>query len=508
MYQERTSYVIPIIIACLAVVIAFGLFICPGSASSAAEEALTNGSIQGVAVLDTSFDIYGDSRIGSDFWGYRLEDASADNIDSGVKQTMTLSDAILYWSGSSGGLPSGNQGYAVAYTFSTFRGASGYLIDADGQRVDFTVTLKTMSSSGRYCNLVLTPVSGDSSTISYYRLPSNPIPARYNAAPSTGGGSSWEGISYIQPTFTYGGYHIGIKEMVIYPTSGLVYLDRSGISGYSGTHRFTYPSEITNLVSQDLYCLESDDKYYFWLFRNNYGSSLIIEGKGTVGIPGVTITNGGRYYTDNFFVTLDKYDSLGVEYGYDIQLTAFDDNNQIVKRTYTFGERGSTPGGTDDPIIIPPSIIEIPEAVHSLITSPGELPSLELPFDFTVPTLTLDLTSGYNTAFNSTWLGVNEAYNATKTGIDSFVSSFAPNLGGLFGDVVYTITTYVDAFRESCEELRNTYAVPFFNLMVRISGLVPSPVWIVFDIWLIYCAVRLVVHVFTCPLADVIRRSF
>lgn len=506
MYQERTSYVIPIIIACLAVVIAFGLFICPGSASSAAEEALTNGSIQGVAVLDTSFDIYGDSRIGSDFWGYRNSDPSADNIDSGVMQTMTLSDALFYCSGgssASSGVPSGNQGFYIGYTFSTFRGASGYLIDAAGQRVDFTCTLTTMSSSKKYANFYLNPLSGESTTISYYRLPSNPIPAVYNDAPS-----QWAGTSYFQPTLTYDGYHLGVKEIVIYPTSGTVYLQRSGITGYGGTHTFTYPSEITDMVSQDVYCLESEDKYYFWLFRNDYGSSLIIEGKGTVGIPGVTITNGGRYYTDNYFVTLDKYDSLGVEYGYTVQLSAFTPDSTVVKQTYTFGERGSTPGGTDDPIIIPPSIIEIPESIHSIIATPGELPSLELPFDFTVPTLTLDLTSGYNTAFNSTWLGVNEAYNATKTGIDSFVSSFAPNLGGLFGDVVYTITTYVEAFRESCEELRNTYAVPFFNLMVRISGLVPSPVWIVFDIWLIYCAVRLVVHVFTCPLADVIRRSF
>lgn len=495
MHQERTSYVIPVVLLCLAVVIGFAFIVSPGSASAGSDaltDSLLNGSVEGTVVLDDYFVIDQSSLSGNSFWGYNTQTPGDGNIDDGAYVNTELTNVAL-----TGVAYSGGTGSKTAYVMgdSGFNGATGYLIDASGQRIDFTVSLvSSTGSTTRTYTYKLTPVDGGSTTVHYYRLGSNPIPTRYV--------DGWTNTNYpFIPTLTYGGYYLGIKELCIYPTAGVVQY-RSSYGTY------TYSSTIDNNQQQHLYCMEADDKYYFWLFRENLGSSLILEGKATVGIPAVTITNGGRYYTDNYFVSLDKYDTFGVEYGYSIQMSAFDSSSQIVTQTFTFGERGSTPGGSDDPIIIPPSVIEIPESLHSIIATPGELPSLNLPFDFTAPTFTLDLTSGFDTAFNSTWLGVNEAYSATKAGIDSFVANFAPQLSGLFADVVYTITTYVETFQTACEELKNTYAVPFFNLMVRISGLVPGIVWVVFDVWLIYCAVRLVVHIFTCPLADVIRRSF
>lgn len=497
MYQERTSYVIPIIIACLAVVIAFGFFISPGCASevSGAEEALS-GSANTTLVLDENFIIESDEETGSGFWAYQSANPSENNIDDGAYVSVDISNGFTLSAPGATSSISGNlkTGYAFQKGIgdSSSSVTTGVIYDAAGQIINVKVSYASKSGASYY--YTVKPIDGETTTLYYYRLSTNPIPV------TTSYSANGKQYYTFQPYMKIDDYYVGIEGMRVEGLGTFYYQASAGAVYYTSTWG--------NNIQQNLYVMEDEEKYYLWLFREDYGSSIIIEGKATTGVPSVTITNGGRYYTDNYFVALDKYDSFGVEYGYNVQLSAFTSDSTIVKQEYTFGERGSNPGGTDDPIIIPPSIIEIPEAVHSLITSPGELPSLQLPFDFTVPTLTLDLTSGYNTAFNSTWLGVNEAYNATKTGIDSFVSSFAPNLGGLFGDVVYTITSYVEAFRESCEELRNTYAVPFFNLMVRISGLVPSPVWIVFDIWLIYCAVRLVVHVFTCPLADVIRRSF
>lgn len=496
MDTDRTRYVIPVIIACIALVIGFGFLVDAGSASAgsdALEDAILNGSVEGTVVLDDYFVIDSSTRTGYDFWGYQKENpaegsSSVGYVTANVADIVVRTDYIRYT-------------VQRELTTDAFKNAgytadgvvgSGYLVDCTGQRIDFEIaysSLNTGTTSNRKSYMSITPKEGSPTTFNYY-----PQTARQGATIYSSSTTNY----YIQPYVYVGADYLGVKEFVINSIAGSQGFVASGY----------YYSTINNDVSQQLYCMEADDKYYFWLFRGGYGSSLILEGKGTTGVPAVTITNGGRYYTDNYFVALDKYDAFGVEYGYSVQMSAFDSDSQVVTQTFTFGERGSVPGGSDIPIIIPPSVIEIPETVHSIISTPGQLPALNLPFDFTAPVLTLDLTSGFDTAFNSTWLGVNDAYTSTKEGIDSFVSSFAPKLSGSFADIVFTITTYVDSFRLACEEMRDTYAVPFFNLMVRISALVPSPVWIVFDIWLIYSAFRLIVWVFTCPLSDVIRRSF
>lgn len=275
---------------------------------------------------------------------------------------------------------------------------------------------------------------------------------------------------------------------------------------------YEWTEEVGSDVSQRLYVMKDEEvgKYYLWLFRSGYGSSIIIEGKATASLPAVSLVNGGRYYYDNYFVDLDMYDVFGVPYEYDIQITAFDEGNAVLKWTYEFGETGGGSGDDSDDLtpITPPGIIEIPDIIGGVITNPGELPTLNLPFDFTAPDLTVDFTSAFNYAFNSTWLGVSDVYTDVRGFVDELTVKFVPDITGVFGSIVYTVETYSDAFRDTCREMRNTYAVPFYNLVVKISSLVPAPVWVVFDIWLFYCSARLIIYIFTCPLSDVIRRYF
>ena len=275
------------------------------------------------------------------------------------------------------------------------------------------------------------------------------------------------------------------------------------------------------ITSQNLYVIADNEteKFYLWLNRSGYGSSLIIEGSASAGLPLVTITNGGRDYTQNYYVALDMYDSLGQPYTYDVQISAFNQDNTVVKFNYSFTapnkEPETPPVNPDDPDDPDnpddperPPTIEIPDFPGGIISSPSELPSIDLPFDFEAPLLHVDFTSSFDNAFNNTWLGVSDVYYSVSVFIDNMVRTYVPVFDSGFMSVVLSIEGYTYDFMNKCDTIKNEYAFPFYNFVVRFGSLIPTVVWLVFDVWLFYCCAKLLINIFTCPLSDVIRRYF
>lgn len=562
MYQKRSLNVIPLILTALVFVVSFAFIVsAPVSASNAGDALFPDDGEAGEnLVLDENLVIEtgGEQRYGAgEKIGFTL---SQDVLSQYEPVYIPVSSLMLYMS---------SVDISSVMVYRNHGDLTFHVLDGDGLEYDFVVPEATYengqtkssftfyNSNGVGTATTIGGVKLDSDSQVYvkgYYLDFNPFASTfgyrignsyyepldlYYDIPSGSSYHRWvyghavalldgtqvydssgnvvlsDGVHYIGfPSFSVTAAERPFSSLYSYTSSELSRMVTGTFSGASipssGTVYTVYDEVIGSDVSQRLYIIKDDEakKYYLWLFRNNYGSSLILEGKATASLPTVTITNGGRYYTDNFFTSLDMYDAFGVAYDYNVQITAFDTESSIKKFTYNFGAE-SLPGPDDDTTpITPPGQIEIPDIIGGVVSTPGELPSLYLPFDFESPTLTVDFTSGFDYAFNSTWLGVSDVYRDVTTFVDGLVVKFVPDVSGVFGSIVYTVETYADSFRDMCRDMRNTYAVPFYNLVVKISSLVPAPVWVVFDIWLFYCSARLIIYVFTCPLSDVIRRYF
>lgn len=333
------------------------------------------------------------------------------------------------------------------------------------------------------------------------------------------------GFTYSQ-TYTGSSSYINNLKYGADPVANLVDLTNGNNKGWvtygasaNGSALGLGSSGTVITTSQNLYVVgdNSTEKFYLWLNRSNYGSSLILEGSG---VPPITLTNGGKEYTDNYYTALDMFDTLGNPYEYSVQLTWFDANSQVQKRTVTFSaepketppdepdnpDNPDNPDDPDDPIVIPP--IDIPGTIGGIISSPSELPSVDLPFDFEAPLIHIDLTSSFDFAFNNSWLGVSDAYTSVSRMIDALVRSIVPTFNPEFLSFIVSIEGQTYEFTQLCDTIKNEYAFPFYNFVVRFSSLVPSVVWIVFDIFVFYQCARLVVFIVTCPLSEVIRRYF
>lgn len=562
MYQKRSLNVIPLILTALVIVVSFAFVVSAPVSASNAEDALfpEPGEISGQLVLDENMPIdesasvvhrdglsIGYTNDLSEFEGFtpnyvRLGDISF--ASAGFGGTKFKEGSVLHIvdvEGISYDIPilttlSSGKLEDIVSSVDAERVIAVYVSTENPNVFGFDLYQRWFSTGtpslyGSYnSSYLITPVSSSNRDSAFYADGSISVVFLSADTPvSVPYGNNQYGLPFYY--FTASQYVVLSSFSIEYSSvqywTGGTYMTSHNLYNvltgettqpWSGLQYQYYPAvipvweeNIGSDVSQRLYVLKDEiaKKYYLWLIRNDYGSSIIIEGSASAGLPAFTAVNGGRDYTDNYYVTLDMYDAFNVPYQYSVQVNAFNSNNVVKKWTYEFGGEGGSSGPDDDTTpITPPGQIEIPDIIGGVVSTPGELPSLYLPFDFESPSLTVDFTSGFDYAFNSTWLGVSDVYRDVTSFIDGLVVKFVPDVSGVFGSIVYTIETYADSFRDMCRDMRNTYAVPFYNLVVKVSSLVPAPVWVVFDIWLFYCSARLIIYVFTCPLSDVIRRYF